>query len=95
MTSSKARSLWLKFPPRREKPEKRHLEIKLPEGIDYKAGGYFAVLPLNPNESVHWVLSHFSLAWDAIVTIKDSGPVTLPTNRPVSVFDLLKGFVEL
>lgn len=76
-------------------PEKRHLEIKLPEGMEYEAGDYLAVLPLNPDESVHRVLNKFSLPWDAVITIKEGGPVTLPANMPVSAFDLLKGFVEI
>ena len=76
-------------------PEKRHLEIKLPEGMEYEAGDYLAVLPLNPDESVKRVLARYSLPWDAVVTVKSGGPVHLPCNKPVSVFDLLKGFVEL
>lgn len=75
--------------------EKRHLEIKLPEGMEYDAGDYLTVLPMNPDESVHRVLSKFSLPWDAVIIIKEGGPVTLPTDRPTSAFDLLKGFVEL
>ncbi|KAF2108226.1 bifunctional P-450:NADPH-P450 reductase [Lophiotrema nucula] len=76
-------------------PEKRHLEVKLPEDTEYAAGDYLAILPLNPDASVHRVLSHFSLPPDAVVTIKAGGPVTLPSNTPVSVSELLKGFVEL
>lgn len=76
-------------------PEKRHVEIELPQDLTYEAGDYLAVLPLNPDESVRRVLTRFSIPGDAVITIKDGGPVTLPTNRPVSVFDLLKGFVEL
>ena len=76
-------------------PEKRHLEIELPQDLTYQAGDYLAVLPLNPDESVRRVLTRFSIPRDAVITIKDGGVMTLPTNRPVSVFDLLKGFVEL
>ncbi|KAF1993752.1 cytochrome P450 [Amniculicola lignicola CBS 123094] len=76
-------------------PEKRHIEIKLPEGTEYAAGDYLAILPLNPDESVRRVLSHFSLPADAVVTIKGGGPVTLPVNQPISASGLLKGFVEL
>ncbi|OCK85393.1 NADPH--cytochrome P450 reductase-like protein [Lepidopterella palustris CBS 459.81] len=76
-------------------PEKRHLEIKLPEGTEYEAGDYLAVLPLNPDESVRRVLSKYALPWDSVVTIKSGGPVNLPANTPMSAFDLLKGFVEL
>ncbi|ORY05572.1 fatty acid hydroxylase [Clohesyomyces aquaticus] len=76
-------------------PEKRQLEVKLPEGMEYEAGDYLAVLPMNPDESVRRVLKHFPLPLDAVVTIKAGGPVNLPTREPVSVSDLLKGFVEL
>ena len=76
-------------------PQKRHLEIKLPEDMEYEAGDYLAILPLNPDDSVRRVLAKFSLPWDATVTIKSGGPVNLPDNKPVSAFDLLKGYVEL
>ncbi|KAF2471722.1 fatty acid hydroxylase [Lindgomyces ingoldianus] len=76
-------------------PEKRQLDVKLPEGMEYEAGDYLAVLPLNPDGSVRRVLKRYSLPWDAVVTIKAGGPVTLPANQAVSAFDLLKGFVEL
>ncbi|KAK7190825.1 bifunctional P-450/NADPH-P450 reductase [Paraphaeosphaeria sporulosa] len=75
--------------------EKRHLDIKLPEGMTYSTGDYLTVLPLNPDASVHRVLKRFSIPGDAVITIKDGGPVTLPTDKPVSAYDLLKGFVEL
>ncbi|KAF2736444.1 bifunctional P-450:NADPH-P450 reductase [Polyplosphaeria fusca] len=76
-------------------PEKRHLVLKLPEGLEYEAGDYLAVLPVNPDEVVHRVLNRFSLPWDAVITIRAGGPVTFPENTPTSVSDLLKGFVEL
>ncbi|KAJ4361247.1 hypothetical protein N0V95_002065 [Ascochyta clinopodiicola] len=78
-----------------DEPEKRHLEIQLPPGMDYQAGDYLTILPLNPDGSVGRVLARFSLPADAVITIKEGGPATLPANRPVSVYDLLKGFVEL
>ena len=55
-------------------PEKRHLEIKLPKGMEYTAGDYLTVLPMNPDESIHRVLTKYSLPWDAVVTIKEGGP---------------------
>lgn len=75
--------------------EKRHLDIKFPEGMTYSSGDYLAVLPLNPDASIRRVLTRFSIPGDAVITIKDGGPITLPTNTPVSAYDLLKGFVEL
>jgi cytochrome P450/NADPH-cytochrome P450 reductase len=77
-------------------PEKRHLEVTLPEGMEYQAGDYLAVLPLNPEENVHRVLTEFSIPSDAVVTMKEgSSMATIPADRPVSVFDLLRGSVEL
>lgn len=76
-------------------PEKRHLDIELPEDMSYEAGDYLSVLPLNPEESIRRVLIRFSIPRDAMITIKNGGPVNLPTNKPLSVFDLLKGLVEL
>jgi len=36
-------------------PEKRHIELQLPSEMNYRAGDYLAVLPLNPAETVHRV----------------------------------------
>jgi cytochrome P450/NADPH-cytochrome P450 reductase len=76
-------------------PEKRHLEIQLPSEMAYQPGDYLAILPFNPYATVRRVLDKYHLPWDAVVTIKDGGATTLPTNVPVSAFDLLKGYVEL
>ena len=76
-------------------PEKRHLEVQLPSHMSYGAGDYLAVLPMNPDQTVRRVLTRYSLPWDAMVTIKDGGPENLPINTAISVFDLLKGYVEL
>ena len=37
--------------------EKRHLELQLPSGITYRAGAYCAVLPMNPPQKVHAVMT--------------------------------------
>jgi len=76
-------------------PEKHHIKIELPSGTAYQAGDYLAVLPLNPEDTVKRVIKHFNLPWDGVVTITDCGPSILPTNRPMPVFDLLRGYVEL
>ncbi|KAK3943363.1 cytochrome P450 [Diplogelasinospora grovesii] len=77
-------------------PEKRHIEFQLPSNLTYQAGDYLAVLPLNPDESVRRVIRRFNLPWDAVVTISaDNSPTTLPTNTPISVFELLRGYVEI
>ncbi|EJD04651.1 cytochrome P450 oxidoreductase OrdA-like protein [Fomitiporia mediterranea MF3/22] len=76
-------------------PEKRHIAISLPEGMSYRAGDYLAILPSNPEETVQRAMKRFKLTSDQEITIKASGPTTLPTNAPVSVHSLLSGFVEL
>ena len=76
-------------------PEKRHLEIKLPEGMAYGTGDYLAILPLNPPESVSRVLKHFQIRQDTTISIKPGAATFLPTGVTLSVVDLLKGFVEL
>ncbi len=78
-----------------EEPEKRHIEFQLPSDVGYQTGDYLAVLPLNPDEIVRRVMKQFSLPWDAVITISNGGPTTLPTNVPISAFELLRGYVEL
>ncbi|KAL4787174.1 cytochrome P450 [Aspergillus varians] len=75
---------------------KKHIEIRLPEGVTYSAGDYLAVLPINPPETVRRAMRHFKLSWDAQVKIAASGPTTaLPTNGPVAANDILSTYVEL
>lgn len=77
-----------------EEPEKRHIEIEIPSNVTYRTGDYLSVLPLNPSELVQRVLRHFQLSRDAI-TIQPGAPTSLPTGTPISVFDLLEGYVEI
>ncbi|KAL4914001.1 cytochrome P450 [Aspergillus aurantiobrunneus] len=75
---------------------KKHLEIRLPEGLTYAAGDYLAVLPINPAETVRRAMRHFQLSWDAQIKIAASGPTTaLPTDGPVAANDILSTYVEL
>lgn len=76
-------------------PEKRHLEVHLPSDMSYECGDYLAVLPLNPDASVQRVFTRYGVPWDAVMTIKAGGPVTLPEHTPLSVYDVFKGYVEL
>lgn len=76
-------------------PEKRHIEIELPSNMKYSAGDYLAVLPLNPKEYVRRVMNHFDLPWDGMITIKQGSATSLPTGKPISIFDLLQGYVEI
>lgn len=76
-------------------PEKWHMEIQLPSDSAYECGDYLAVLPLNSHQSVQRIMAHFKLPWDAVITLKTEGPSTIPTNTPLSVYDLLRSYVEL
>ena len=75
--------------------EKRHMEIQLPSDSDYQCGDYLAVLPLNSDESVRRVMKHFQLPWDATITVKSAGLSTIPSNTPLSIYDVLRSYVEL
>jgi cytochrome P450/NADPH-cytochrome P450 reductase len=77
------------------KPAKRHIQLKLPPGTDYKAGDYLTVLPVNPEPSVRRAMARFNLTWDATITIDPSSQSTIPTGRPISAFDVFASYVEL
>jgi cytochrome P450/NADPH-cytochrome P450 reductase len=76
-------------------PEKRHIVLKLPTGMTYKAGDYLAVLPINNQKNIRRVLKWANLPWDAMLTIKTGANTTLPTGHPVSAMDVLSAYVEL
>jgi cytochrome P450/NADPH-cytochrome P450 reductase len=74
---------------------KRHIDIKLPTDMSYKAGDYLAILPLNQALTIRRVLQRFGLPWDAKMTIRPGQNTILPVGEPMSVFDLLAAYVEL
>ncbi|WP_225086569.1 bifunctional cytochrome P450/NADPH--P450 reductase [Pectobacterium colocasium] len=75
---------------------KRHIEIRLPEGMTYRAGDYLAVLPQNPDEQVNRVLRRFGLASDMMLVINRSpGGTGLPVGQAISCAELLGNYVEL
>jgi cytochrome P450/NADPH-cytochrome P450 reductase len=76
-------------------PEKRHIVLKLPTGMSYKAGDYLAVLPMNNSKNIRRVLKWANLPWDAMLTIKTGANTTLPTGHPISAMDVLGAYVEL
>ncbi|CAL1708234.1 unnamed protein product [Somion occarium] len=76
-------------------PVKRHLEFVLPQGTTYRAGDYLAILPVNPPRDVYRALARFGLTAEHEIAISASGPTSLPVNKPISVFNLLSGYVEL
>ena len=78
-----------------EESVKRHIEIRLPEGMSYQPGDYLAVLPVNPKENVHRAMRRFGLARDAHITITAKGQTSLPSNESVSAYDILSSYIEL
>jgi cytochrome P450/NADPH-cytochrome P450 reductase len=76
-------------------PEKRHIEIQLPTSMTYRAGDYLAILPLNPQETVHRVATRFNLPWDCILNISSKTGTALPTDTPISAHSLFSAYLEL
>ncbi|KAI0117999.1 bifunctional P-450:NADPH-P450 reductase [Hypoxylon sp. NC0597] len=75
-------------------PVKKHLEIRLPPGTDYRPGDYLTVLPINPKDTVQRAMRRFRLPWDASIRIEGGG-LRLPTDELVPAHSVLSGFVEL
>ena len=73
---------------------KRHIQLKLPTDMTYRAGDYLAVLPINNTSVVRRAIQRFRLPWDAFVTVK-SGESYLPVGQPMSIFGVLSAYVEL
>ncbi|KAJ7692444.1 cytochrome P450 [Mycena rosella] len=76
-------------------PVKRHIEFELPEGTTARAGDYLAILPQNPTRDVHRVLVRFGLSNEEEVVISSVGPTSLPVDKPVKLWEILTGYVEL
>lgn len=76
---------------------KRHIEIRLPEGMAYRSGDYLSVLPINPRATVQRVLTRFGLTADEQIVIRrQSGALnSLPAGYPVAVTELLSQYLEL
>lgn len=75
---------------------KRHIELRLPEGMTYRAGDYLAVLPRNSAPQVNRALRRFNLAADALVVIESAGSSAgLPVGHPVACSEILASYVEL
>ncbi|EWZ28976.1 cytochrome P450 [Fusarium oxysporum Fo47] len=77
------------------KSKKKHIEIQLPEGTQYRAGDYLAVLPINSQDVVRRALRRLRLPMDAHLEITSSTPTALPTDTCVSALELFSSYVEL
>ena len=76
---------------------KRHVEIKLPPSMSYRAGDYLAVLAHNADEIVDRVLRRFGLAATTQIIVHGvaTGTAGLPIDQPISCAELLANYVEL
>ncbi|WP_112264511.1 cytochrome P450 [Lentzea terrae] len=76
---------------------KRFLRVRLPEGVTYRTGDHFAVLPHNPDDLVQRVAARFGLDLDRTVRVKSGrrGRSSLPVDRPLTLRRLLTDLVEL
>ncbi|VUC32769.1 unnamed protein product [Clonostachys rosea] len=74
---------------------KKHVEVELPPELKYETGDYLAVLPVNPEETVHRAMRALGLSWDAHLEITSDVPVALPIEGSVSAKDVLSSYVEL
>lgn len=76
---------------------KRFLRLQLPDGMSYRTGDHLAVLPVNPPELVARTSDVLGARPDDLVRIHLTGwwNSALPVDQPVSVRDLLAGYVEL
>ena len=75
---------------------KRHLELRLPEGMNYRTGDYLSVLPQNHPELVTRMLTRLGLEGDQLITIESDAPSgRVPVGTPVRVDDLLTRHVDL
>ncbi len=74
---------------------KRHLQLRLPEGVTYRAGDYLAVLPENDPERVAVAVRRFGLTTDTTVRLSGGDDGGLPMDRPVRLGELLSRHVEL
>ncbi|CCM04888.1 uncharacterized protein FIBRA_07084 [Fibroporia radiculosa] len=74
---------------------KRHIVFELPEGMSTRAGDYLAILPSNPVRDVQRVIARFGLSGEQEIILSTTGPTPLPVNRPIGIFALLSGYVEI
>ena len=73
---------------------KRHLEVRLPRGSEYRSGDYLVVQGQNPDDTVSRVMKRFGLSSDDVMSVPLSKKSFLPT-QPTAVEDFLRKNVEL
>ena len=73
---------------------KRHVEVRLPAGSEYKSGDYLIVQGRNPDETVFRVMKRFDLGAEDVMTVQSSKKEFIP-SQPMAVEHFLRSGVEL
>lgn len=76
----------------------RHIELRLPPGVEYATGDHLGVLPRNNIDLIRRVLARFGLDAGTYVTIDPTGGGTythLPLGEPAPLLGILGSCVEL
>ncbi|KAK4500050.1 hypothetical protein PRZ48_008236 [Zasmidium cellare] len=73
---------------------KRHVEIRLPKGCQYRSGDYVVIQPQNPEDTIRAVIARFNLDPASVMRIKSSTKDFLP-QEPMAVQHFLQANVEL
>ena len=75
----------------------RHMTIRLPKDVSYRAGDHLAIYARNRPEVVDSIIERLGLRPDQVVVLDGKGSRMrhLPIGKPVTVRQLLSDFVEL
>ncbi|MFI5610530.1 bifunctional cytochrome P450/NADPH--P450 reductase [Amycolatopsis sp. NPDC051903] len=75
----------------------KHIEVALPEGVDFRAGDHLGVLPRNHIDLIRRVMQRFTLDGGMYATIiPNAGEHThLPIDEPAPLLGILASCVEL
>ncbi|MEV2266757.1 bifunctional cytochrome P450/NADPH--P450 reductase [Nonomuraea africana] len=74
---------------------KLHLRLALPDGVAYRTGDHFALLPQNPPHLVEAAAVRFGLDLDRTVRIRASRHTRLPVDEPLTIRRLLTEVLDL
>jgi len=76
---------------------KRHIEIELPKGMEYKSGDYLSILPSNPRGNIERIFRRLGYTVDTQITIQANTTkhFHLPVGYPVTLLDVFTNYVEL
>lgn len=75
----------------------RHIEVELPEGMEYEPGDHLCVVPVNDSKVVERLLNRFGLERDSYVRIESRSEMRgpFPSGSTFSVLNLAKTAGEL